>query len=444
MSFDRLPAALSAVSDAVAAGLDPDLAAMFRRCFANTWRTTMRRLDDGTVFVQTGDIPAMWLRDSAAQIRPYLAAALDEEVYRTLAAVLRRQTMLVRTDPYANAFHAAPGVPGHRDSPPPGPMVWERKYELDSLCAPLLLGYALWRAASRSDHLDDDFFRAAESIVALWRLEQHHSERSPYQFARADSWALDRLGPDGRGTPVGPTGMTWSGFRPSDDACEYGYLIPANAMAAVALHALAELAERGGRGALAGEARALRDEIRAGIRRFGTVEAPAGGVVYAYEVDGLGHHLFQDDANVPSLLALPYLGFCSMEDPIYRRTRDLVLSKANPHYHHGLRAAGIGSPHTPGRRVWPLALTMQALTTSDDDERRRLARLVHDTDAGTGFVHESFDVDDPWAYTRPWFGWGNALYSELLMELAGHDVRRWFPALTAPPRPDLPREGASP
>ncbi|WP_410813869.1 glycoside hydrolase family 125 protein [Micromonospora sp. 067-2] len=429
MAPRALPPALAAVADTVAERLDPGLARVFHGCFAGSWGAAMQPLDDGTVFVATGDIPAMWLRDSAAQVRPYLVAATDPQVYGELAGVLRRQLSYVRVDPYANAFRARPERPDGADEPPPGPLVWERKYELDSLCAPLLLGYALHRAADRAEHLDEEFFQVAEDILGLWRVEQTHPQRSDYAFRRAGAWPGDQLGGGGRGGSVAWTGMTWSGFRPSDDACRYGYHVPANALATVALHALAELAALDGRGALARSASALGTEIRAGIAAHGTRRVAGLGAVYAYEVDGHGGQALLDDANVPSLLSLPYLGFCAGTDPLYRRTRRFVLSPANPHHVVGRFASGIGSPHTPGRRVWPLALTMAALTSDDDAERHRLARLLAATDAGTGRQHESFDVDDPGDYTRPWFGWADALYSELLMELAGLPVRQWFPVL---------------
>ncbi|MGY1501269.1 glycoside hydrolase family 125 protein [Streptomyces sp. QTS52] len=418
--------------------LDPRAADRFTRLLTDTWGRAMRPLPDGEVFVLTGDIPAMWLRDSTAQVRPYLLAADDPAVATALTGVLRRQLRYVLADPYANAFNAEPdgSGAGHIDEPTPDPLVWEQKYEIDSLCAPLQLAYGIWRATGSLGHLtaDDRFVRAARRVIALWRIEQDHENRSPYGFRRLGDYEYDTLPRGGRGAPTAPTGMTWSGFRPSDDRCQYGYLVSANAMAAVALAGLAELAAAIGDPALAADATALSGEIATGVRTHG-VTAGADPGVYAYEVDGLGGQLLMDDANIPSLLSLPYLGWCDPGDQLYLRTREFVLSDANPFYYAGGSAAGIGSPHTPPDHVWPLSLTMQALTSDDEAERTRLAELLLRTDGGTGSVHESFHVDDPATFTRPWFGWGDALFAELLLDLTGRSTARLHPRLsiTEPP-----------
>jgi meiotically up-regulated gene 157 (Mug157) protein len=141
--------------------------------------------------------------------------------------------------------------------------------------------------------------------------------------------------------------------------------------------------------------------------------------VYAYEVDGRGGVLLADDANTPSLLALPLTGWCRADDPLYLATRDLVLSPANPYYYRGSAASGIGSPHTPEGHVWPIALAIQGLTSTDPAERRALLDLILATDDGTGAVHESFHADDPGVWTREWFSWANSMFCELALETAG-------------------------
>jgi len=380
------------------------------------------------VFVRTGDIPAMWLRDSTAQVRPYLAVATDPEVGDVLAAVSRRQIRCVLLDPYANAFNDGPtsahGEPG--DLPTPGDWVWERKYELDSLCAPLQLAYALRRATGREDHLDEAFHRAAWVIVRLWRAEQSHAH-SPYRFVRPSGpFAGDSLPLNGRGAAVGWTGMTWSGFRPSDDACAHGYLVPANALASASLHGLAELAAAVlDDTELAHECWRLADEIDAGIMTHAVTEVD-GDSVLAYEVDGLGAALLCDDANLPSLLSLPLSGWCAPEDPLYRATRRFALSGANPSYFSGSYASGIGSTHTPDRHIWPLAIATAGLT-GDADEAARALETLAATTAGTGLMHESFHVDAPGRFTRDWFGWANAMFCELALEVCGGGVRHLFP-----------------
>jgi meiotically up-regulated gene 157 (Mug157) protein len=381
-------------------------------------------MPDGTTYVITGDIPAMWLRDSAAQLRPYLALApYDQQLSDLLAGAVRRQLRYVLLDPYANAFNAEDDGHGHQDDDTAmSGWVWERKYEIDSLCAPLQLAYLLWRATGRSDHLDATFRAAAWTIITLWRREQRHDEQSPYFFRRQNCPPDDTLSHDGKGAPVAETGMTWSGFRPSDDACAYGYLVPANMFAVVALRYVAELAELVLRDAdLRLAAVDLAAAIEAGIRRYATVEHPAHGTIYAYETDGMGRYNLMDDANVPSLLSLPYLGYCAAADPIYRNTRAFVLSEDNPYFYRGAAAAGIGSPHTPPRYIWHIALAMQGLTTTDPAEREQMLDLLESTDAGTGYMHEGFHADDPAQFTRPWFAWANALFSELVLRCCSLD-----------------------
>jgi meiotically up-regulated gene 157 (Mug157) protein len=410
----------------------PAIATLFDSAFTYTWRAAMRPLPDGGTYVATGDIPAMWLRDSTAQVRPYLLAAQDPAVAAALTGVLRNQVRYVLTDPYANAFKAEPDpavTNGNDDLPVPGPLVWERKYEVDSLAAVLQLGYGLWRATGRLDHVDGPFLQACRAILDLWAREQDHDLLSPYTFQRIGGpHNRDTLARGGRGGPVAPNGMTWTAFRPSDDRCEYGYLVPGNAMAAVALRGLAEMTSAAGALDVCVRAAGMSAAIAESVRVFGTVGAAAGSV-YAYEIDGLGGRLMMDDANAPSLLSLPYLGWCARSDPQYLRTRDMVLSPANPYYYRGRAAAGIGSPHTPPGHVWPLALAMQGLTADDPHERWAMAELIARTDAGTGGVHESFDVNDPATFTRAWFGWGNALFSELVLALTGRRAGALFPSM---------------
>jgi len=168
--------------------------------------------------------------------------------------------------------------------------------------------------------------------------------------------------------------------------------------------------------AMAAEADALKAEIDAGIQKYAVVETAEFGKVYAYEVDGLGNHLFMDDANVPSLMSAPYLGYCDVADPIYQNTRKLLLSNANPYYHEGKAAKGIGSPHTPADSIWPIAMAMQGLTATDAAEKKELLGYLLASNAGTGFMHESFHKDDAKNFTRPWFAWANTICSEFFID----------------------------
>ena len=413
-----LPASMQNLVDRVTQAFPdlPRLTRMFGDTLSNTWATTLKPQADGSVFVITGDMPAMWLRDSAAQVRPYLHLAKDDPAFAALiCGVVRRQMQYVLIDPYANAFNeTANGRCHNRDQTAMGPWVWERKYELDSLCAPLKLAHDLWRATGQTDHLDATFMQAARLIVDTISQEQNHAS-SDYRFERFDCVAMDTLSNAGYGSPVGLTGMSWSGFRPSDDACTYNYLIPSNMFAVVALNCLFELPNTDR--ALSIRARDLAAEINKGIETFGKVNHPTFGEIYAYEVDGLGHHSLMDDANVPSLLAMPYMGYCDINDPTYQATRAFVLSSQNPYFFAGRAAKGIGSPHTPQDYIWPISLCIQGLTSRSLGEKHNLLNCLMATDAGTGLMHEGFHKDDPTQFTRPWFAWANSMFAEFVISL---------------------------
>lgn len=410
----RIPAAVSAHIDKVCARLEkssPKLAQLYRNCFPNTIATTIQEQEDGSLFVITGDIPAMWLRDSAPQVDHYIPLADDPEVASIVRRVVEKQFKYVLIDPYANSFNPAPNGEGHiTDIPRNGPWVFERKYEIDSLCYPLWLCYRYWKATG-DDAVLAQLPAVVETILGVWRTEQHHVEKSPYRFTRTDCPYQDTIHNNGMGAPVAYTGMTWSGFRPSDDACTYGYLIPSNMFAVVVLGYAAEML---GDHPLAAEALALRAEIQEGLKKFATVEHPVHGTVYACEVDGMGNYLLMDDANIPSLISAPYLGYTTTDDPIYRNTRKMLLSSDNPYYYEGKCAKGIGSPHTPPHYVWHMALAMQGMTSDNKEEMKAILDMLTTCDGGTGYMHEGFHVDDPTVFTRPWFTWPDSLFCEFV------------------------------
>lgn len=396
------------------------LAEMYSRCFESTWETTLQR-SEGTVFLVTGDIPAMWLRDSSAQVYHYLPFASQyEEVGDAICQLMKRQFMYISLDPYANAFNKEPNGScwEHDDTsfaPGAEPWIWERKYEIDSLCYPIRLAHGFWKQTGRADWLDESFLRAADAVLAVWEREQHHAEQSDYYFNRTNCPVSDTLPCAGRGNPVAYTGMTWSGFRPSDDACRYGYLIPANFFAVRSLEMLTEmLIALQPVPALITRARKLHDEIQAGLHAHAVVEHPDFGPVYAYEVDGMGNFHLMDDANVPSLLSLPYLGCVKADDPVYLNTRRMLLSKVNPYYYEGTAAKGIGSPHTPPGYVWPISLCIQGLTSEDREEILSLIDTLSAIDADTFLMHEGVDVNNPMNFTRDWFAWANSIFSEFI------------------------------
>lgn len=396
---------------------DEKIRKMFVQCFMSTFETTVQ-LDGDDCFIITGDIPAMWLRDSSAQVNHYIPFAKEsEEAHKVIRGLINRQMRCILYDAYANAFNREADGKGHqRDKTEMSPMVWERKYEIDSLCYPVKLAYRFWKEADTTEHFTEEAKKAFCRIIELWTLEQNH-ENSPYRFRRPLKRRSDTLSHKGKGAPVAYTGMTWSGFRPSDDSCIYGYLVPANMFACVVLGYISEIATEVYKDSnLSEKAEKLRGEIISGIEKFAVVRDENGRSFYAYETDGKGNCNLMDDANVPSLLSLPYLGYCSTEDELYKNTRRFILSKANPYYYEGEKAKGIGSPHTPKEHIWPIALSMQGLTTDDKAEMLSLIRTLSDTDADTGFMHESFHKNNPGKFTRPWFSWANTLFAELIIK----------------------------
>lgn len=391
---------------------------MFERCFLNTLETTLQQDPDGKAFIITGDIDAMWLRDSTQQVLHYLRFAKENDELRALfLQIIEQQAALVLLDPYANAFNReANGKHGAQDIPCPHPKVWERKYELDSLCHVLFLACRYVQATGQSEFQNKTFLKAVRKILEIIRTEQDHANKSEYFFVRTGRRASSTLPFGGRGNPVGETGMSWSGFRPSDDACQYGYLIPANLFAANVLQRTASVI-REVEPQLANSALRLSQEIQAGIERFGMVRDAQYGLVYAYETDGLGHHLMMDDANVPSLLSLPYLGICEPEEEVYANTRNMILSSRNPYYFSGKAGSGIGSPHTPDGYIWPISLCIQGMTSTQSEEIVRIMATVLTTHAGTLRMHESFDKDAPDRFTRSWFAWANSMFGEWIYRL---------------------------
>ncbi|HTJ66840.1 MAG TPA: glycoside hydrolase family 125 protein [Actinospica sp.] len=422
------PSAPCALHERVAADAGPEAAAVVVRFVAETMGRAARRLPDGSVYLVTGDIPAMWLRDSAAQVLPLLR--LGEYVpaaWQFAADVLRRQLSFIALDPYANAFNAGPDGAGHqRDRTAMTPDVWERKYEVDSLCYPLHLAERFWHATGRTDVFDDLYWRAVERSLDVWEVEQDHEARSGYRFQRRFARSNGTLARGGRGRPVAVTGLTWSAFRPSDDACVHHYNVPGNMFASLVLSRLPAIAEVADphSNTLIERATRLREGIERGLREHAVVQDPVTGPRWAYEVDGLGGVLEIDDANVPSLLSLPRLGYCAADDPLYVATRKFILSPRNRYFYAGEVAAGIGSPHTPRRHVWPIALATAALTDPDEAVKRATVAKLLATRGGTDRIHESFHVDRPRKWTRAWFSWAEATFTELVLDCCGLDPGR--------------------
>lgn len=402
---------------------DPKLAWMFENCFPNTLDTTVEfgtKNGKPDTFVITGDIHAMWLRDSSAQVWPYLPLAKeDKELQTLLAGVINRQTQCVLLDPYANAFNKEL-VPGEwkNDRTDMKDGLHERKWEIDSLCYTVRLAYNYWKTTGDTTVFDADWQKAAAAIVETLTVQQRKSGPGPYKFERETTRQLDTLSNNGYGRPLKPVGLINSSFRPSDDAATYGFLIPSNLFAVVSLKQLAEISNKvTGDKAFAKKCETLANEVEAAINKYAVVEHPNHGKVYAFEVDGFGNFTYMDDANVPSLLALPYLDSVDRNDKIYQNTRKLVWGEDNPYFFKGKAAEGIGGPHIGYDMVWPMSIIMRAMTSTDDKEIAWCVKTLRNTDADTGFMHESFHKDDPANFTRKWFAWANTLFGELILKL---------------------------
>ncbi len=399
----------------------PELAPFFKGCFLNTIETTVTKLDDGGYFVITGDIPAMWLRDSASQLTHYIRYTNeDEDLKEIIRSVIARHAKFVCLDPYANAFNAVPNSKSHKDDTDfSHELIWERKYEVDSLCASLYLAYQYYNETLDTSIFTEEFHQMMWKIVEVFKNEQNHFKNSTYYFNRTNCPTIDTLPNDGKGNDVLYTGMTWSGFRPSDDRCLYGYLVPSNMMAVCALKKAAQMASEGYEDTkLESECRSLAFDIDEGIKEHGVYDHDSYGKIFVYETDGMGNMLLMDDANSPSLLSAPYLGYVKPDNEIYQNTRRFILSHNNPWYFEGTVAKGIGSPHTGTDKIWHISLTMQALTATDPEEIKECIRMLTTTHAGAYLMHESFHKNDDTDFTRPWFAWANSLFAELMIRLA--------------------------
>jgi meiotically up-regulated gene 157 (Mug157) protein len=404
---------------------DPVLAALFVNCFPNTLDTTVvpgKFEGKPDTAVLTGDIAAMWLRDSSAQVWPYLPlAAKDVALRQLLEGVIRRQTRCILIDPYANAFMAdlnAPPLPWSlKDLTDMKRGVGERKWEIDSLCYPIRLAHGYWGHTGDTGPFDQQWRQAMRLVVETLRVQQRRHGAGPYHFQRESTVSTETLPGNGFGNPARPVGLIASGFRPSDDACIFPFLVPSNLFAVTSLRQLAEMAHAIlPDDALANDATALAGEVEQALRQYAIGTTPMG-TIWAYEVDGFGGQLLMDDANVPSLLGLPYLE-SSPDAELYARTRAFCWSERNPWFFRGSAGEGIGGPHEGDGMIWPMSQIIYALTSSDAGEIRRALGMLKGSAEGFGFMHESYYKDDSRRFTRAWFAWANTLFGELVGILA--------------------------
>jgi meiotically up-regulated gene 157 (Mug157) protein len=401
-----------------------ELGWLFENCFPNTLDTTVFYEEHNGVpdtYVITGDIDAMWLRDSSAQVHPYIPlAAKDKKLQQLIAGVINRQVKNILKDPYANAFYKDESKISEwkDDLTNMKPGIHERKWEIDSLCFPIRLAYEYWKTTGDIKPFTAEWKESVRLTVETFTEQQRKNGNGPYTFQRTTFWATDGVPLSGYGYPVKPVGLICSMFRPSDDATIFPFLVPSNFFAVVSLKQAAGILNNVYKDStLANTCISLATEILNALQQYAIVEHKRFGKVYAYEVNGFGSFNLMDDANNPDLLSLPYLHAIDAKDAVYGQTRKLVLSAENPFFFKGKAAEGIGGPHAGMDMIWPLGITMRALTSNDDKEITDCIKMLIASNAGTGFMHESFHKDDPSKFTRKWFAWANTLFGEMIMHV---------------------------
>ena len=403
-----------------------EVAWLFGNCFPNTLDTTVEfEVINGKpdTFVITGDIDAMWLRDSSAQVWPYLPLMKeDKNLKELIKGVINRQVKCIRKDPYANAFYKDENKISEwkNDKTEMKPGVHERKWEIDSLCYPIRLAHGYWKETGDTSLFDTDWLEAMRLVVQTFREQQRLDDKGPYRFERETSWATDGLPLGGYGYPTKKIGLIHSMFRPSDDATVYPFLIPSNYFALQSLNQLdAILKTIAPTDTLRLDVAGLSKTVGTALRLYGTVNAPGYGTLIPYEINGNGSSNLMDDANVPSLLSLPYLApdLFPAGHKLYAATRKFVLSEDNLFFFKGKAAEGVGGPHVGLDYIWPLGIIMRGITSNNEQEMRACLGMLQRNHAGTGFMHESFHKDDPAKFTRKWFAWANTLFGEWVWKL---------------------------
>ncbi|HKO80757.1 MAG TPA: glycoside hydrolase family 125 protein, partial [Chitinophagaceae bacterium] len=371
-------------------------------------------------YVITGDIDAMWLRDSTAQVWPYLSLIKEDKKLKDLVAgVINRQTSNILYDPYANAFYKDRTKVGEwkDDATDMKPGIHERKWEIDSLCYSIRLAYQYWKITGDISPFDAQWKEAIAATLKTFKEQQRKNGNGPYKFERRTTWATDGVPLGGYGYPAKPVGLIFSMFRPSDDATIFPFLIPANFFAVVSLKQAAEMLNKIHQDAqAANECTALATEVSAALQKHAVTTHATFGKIYAYETNGYGSFNLMDDANVPSLLSLPYLGAVKNTDPVYVNTRKFLLSEHNPFFFKGKAGEGIGGPHVGVDMIWPISIIIRGLTSNSDTEIKRCLDLLQKTHGDTGFMHEAFHKDDAKKFTRKWFAWANTIFGELVLK----------------------------
>ena len=402
---------------------DAELAWLFENCFPNTLDTTVDfEMIDGKpdTYVITGDIDAMWLRDSTAQVWPYLSLIKnDEHLQQLIKGVINRQVKCIRLDRYANAFYKDENKISEwkSDLTEMKPGVHERKWEIDSLCYPIRLAHQYWKLTGDTTPFDENWEEAISLTVKTFKEQQRKNGHGPYSFQRTTAWATDGVPLGGYGYPIKPVGLICSMFRPSDDATIFPFLISSNFFAVESLKNATEMIQSIRKNnSLANECHQLSQEVERSLQEHAIINHANFGKIYAYEVNGFGSFNLMDDANVPSLLSLPYLNAVKTNNPVYVNTRKFVLSQDNPFFFKGSAGEGVGGPHAGMDMIWPLSIIMRGLTSTDKNEIKKCLLMLKNSNSGTGFMHESFNKNDASKFTRKWFAWANTIFGEFILQ----------------------------
>ncbi|KAF2202215.1 hypothetical protein GQ43DRAFT_369628 [Delitschia confertaspora ATCC 74209] len=433
--------------------VDPDLFRLFENAYPNTLDTTIAwrgyangengtTTDEELAFVVTGDIEAMWLRDSANQLQAYTSLLQANTSRDSLASLFRGvinlQGRYIQEAPFCNAFQA-PSEAGRKahssmnsDTITPSfdyMKVFSCNWELDSLASFLSLSNDYITATNDITFFQkyqwvktvETILQTAESMRMDSYKEDGHWQHTPYTYCAPYGGTPIN---DCNGSPhKGNIGLIRSFHRPSDDACTYQYLIPSNMMFSATLNSSASLImaklDPSITGNLTVWMKNMATEVHQGIEEYGVIHDRTYGEIYAYEVDGYGGTNIMDDANVPSLLSAPFLGYLNASDTVYQNTRKKILSKDNPYYAWGPVISGVGSPHTRPGRPWPMALIMEILTGREENEGgvvRALRDLVGST-GDLGLMHESVSSHYEHVWSRQWFSWANGLFGQAILDL---------------------------
>ena len=399
-----------------------EVAWLFENCFPNTLDTTVDfEMIDGKpdTFVITGDIDAMWLRDSSAQVWPYLPLMKeDKNLQQLIKGVVNCQVKCILKDPYANAFYKDENKISEwkDDKTTMKPGVHERKWEIDSLCYPIRLAYGYWKETGDTSLFDEDWKQAMQLVIKTFKEQQRLNDKGPYKFQRETTNPTDSVPLGGYGYPSKKIGLIHSMFRPSDDATVFPFNIPGNIFAVQSLYCIDEIFVKINFNAEE-NIKAFATTIEKAYKKYALFKHPVYGQIMPFEINGLDSFNIMDDSNVPSLLSLGYLDETWMNIPLYQSTRKFALSSDNPFFFKGIAAEGIGGPHVGMDYIWPMSITMQGLTSRDDKEIKMCLDMLQQTHAGAGFMHEAFHKDDAGKFTRKWFAWANTLFGEFVWKV---------------------------